>query len=524
MKIAAIDVGTNSFHLLVAVVGVEGSIEVVDRAKDMVRLGETAFKGGVITPEGFARGVEALRGFRRLLDRHQCDAVVAVATSAVREAQNGGEFVRAMHDSTGIELRVIRGDEEAHLVYLGARSSLDFGGRRALIVDVGGGSVELIVGDARESYAASSLKLGVLRLLEKVTGDPIGADERTRLAAHCHRSVEACAPPLRRVGFDFVAMTSGTAHAIGDLIAIQRGAEVGPPRAGTRGRRVAFKDVLALEDLLATRPPAERARMGLDPKRIDSIVPGVILVRSILEVFHADEMVLCETALREGLIADYIAKNRPGLQLVEEFPDLRRRSVFGLCRRCGVHQGHAEQVARLSLDLFRGTRLLHGLPNADGELLEFAALLHDIGYHIAPARHHKHGEYLIANYDMKGFTSDEVTVLAQVVRYHRKTTPKESHEAFARLSPQLKRKVRTLAAILRVADGLDRSYGQLVRQVHCDVGEKSVTLRVAAVGDPALEVWGARRKRDLFEEVFARKMKFDVRAEEEEGEAPPAGG
>jgi exopolyphosphatase/guanosine-5'-triphosphate,3'-diphosphate pyrophosphatase len=516
MKVAAIDVGTNSFHLLVARVGVEGGIEVVDRAKDMVRLGESTFRAGaggaaVISPEAFARGEEALRGFRRLLDRHACDAVVAVATSAVREAQNGGEFARAMRDSTGIDLRVIRGDEEAHLVYLGARGSLDFKGRRALLCDVGGGSSELIVGDARESYAATSLKLGVLRLLERVTTDPITDDERTRLANYCHRAIEEVAPPLRRVGFDFVAMTSGTAHAIGDLIALSKGTP--PSKNPQRNRRVAFADVLALEASLCSKSQAERGRMGIDPKRLDSIVPGVILVRSILEVFHADEMTLCESALREGLIADYVAKNRPGIQLVEEFPDLRRRSVIGLARRCGVHQGHAEQVARLALDLFRGTRLLHGMPNSDGELLEFAAILHDAGYHISPSRHHKHGEYLISNYDMKGFTSDEVALIAQVVRYHRKATPKDSHEGYARLSPPQRKKVKILAALLRVADGLDRSYGRLVRGLHCEVGEKSITLRVAAVGDTALEVWGSRRKRDLFEEVFARKMKVEVSIE-----------
>jgi exopolyphosphatase/guanosine-5'-triphosphate,3'-diphosphate pyrophosphatase len=515
MKIAAIDIGTNSFHLLVARVGVEGGFEVVDRAKDMVRLGESTFRGGsgVIAPDAFARGVDALKSFKRLAERHECDAVICVATSAVREAQNGGEFVRALHDSTGLEVRVIRGDEEAHLVYLGARGSLDFGGRRALLCDVGGGSVELIVGDARESYAATSLKLGVLRLLERVTTDPISAEEKAKLSAHCHRVVEDAAPPLRRVGFDFVAMTSGTAHAIGELIAAKKGN--GPIERGKKWR-VKFEDVLALEAELGSSNAAARARLTIDPKRLDSIVPGVTLVRSILEVFHADEMVLCDGALREGMIADYVARNRPGIQLVEEFPDLRRRSVMGLARRCGVHMGHAEQTARLALDLFRGMRVLHGLPNADGELLEFATLLHDIGYHISPSKHHKHGEYLIANHDMKGFSAEEIAMLAQVVRYHRKATPKEGHEAFGRLAPAIKRKVRILGAILRVADGLDRSYGRLVRQVHCEVGDKAVTLRLSALGDAALEVWGARRRRDLFEEVFARKMKIEVVAAEPE--------
>jgi exopolyphosphatase/guanosine-5'-triphosphate,3'-diphosphate pyrophosphatase len=517
MKIAAIDVGTNSFHLLIARVGMEGNVEVLDRAKEMVRLGESAFApagGGVISPEAFGRGVEALRSFKRLADRHQCEAIVAVATSAVREAANGGEFVRAMRDSAGIDVRVIRGDEEAHLIYLGARSALDFGGRRAVIADIGGGSVEVIVGDARESYHATSLKLGVLRLrAEKVTTDPISPEERARVASHCHRVLEAAAPPMRRIGFDFVAMSSGTAQAVGELIAHRRGQQ---GWGQLKTRRVSFQDVLALENDLCARAAVDRARLPLDPKRVDSIVPGVILVRCILEVLHADDMVLCDAALREGLVADWVARNRPGIQLVEEFPDLRRRSVIGLARRCGYHQAHAEQVARLALGIFRGTRALHGLSNADGELLEFAAALHEIGYHIAPSKHHKHGAYLIRNYDLKGFTKEEIEALAQIVRYHRKSIPKESHPEFTALSAAWKRKVSLLAGILRVASGLDRSYTQVVRELRCELSDKTLVLHLAVAGDAALEVWGARRKSDLLEQVFGRKLKIDVYEDEEQ--------
>lgn len=515
MKIAAIDCGTNSFHLIIARVTVDGSIEVVERAKEMVRLGDSAFRGGMIAPEAFERCLTSLKAFRLIAERHECEATIAVATSAVREAVNGGELLRELQDATGLEVEVIGGDDEARLIYLGVRNSLDFGGRKALIVDIGGGSLELVVGDARESRFRTSLRLGVLRLLaERVSTDPISPDERARLVAHCHRAIEAVAPAVRAIGFDFVALTSGSANAVADLIAAQRGPSVPP----TRPRRIAFADVHALEELICSRSAAERARLpGMDARRVDSIVPGVILVRTLLETFHADEATLCDAALREGMIADWVARNRPGIQLIEEFPELRRRSVIGLCRRSGYHRGHAEQVARLSLDIFRGTRALHGLTNADGELLEFAALLHDIGYLISPKGHHKHGAYLISSADMKGLSAEEVAVLAQTVRYHRKATPKESHEGFAALSPPLRRKVRVLAAILRVADGLDRSYGSVVRHVHCDVGDKAVTLRLTAGGDPALEVWGARRKRDLLEEVFSRKVRLEI------GEAPADG-
>jgi exopolyphosphatase/guanosine-5'-triphosphate,3'-diphosphate pyrophosphatase len=441
----------------------------------------------------------------------------AVATSAVREAQNGGDFLREVAEAAGVEVRVIGGEEEARLIYLGVRGSLDFGGRRALIADIGGGSVEIIVGDARDLHVSTSLKLGVLRLLaERVTTDPLSPDERARLVAHCHRALEPMAAKARGAGFDFVAMSSGTAQAVADLITALKAEKSAAPNSSPRPRRIAFADVHALEEAIVSKGAAERGRLpGLDPRRVDSIVPGVIVVRAILEAVHADEMTLCDGALREGMLADWVARNRPGIRLIEEFPDLRRRSVVGLCRRFAYHEAHAEQTARLALDVFRGTRALHGLSNADGELLEYAALLHDIGYHISPQRHHKHAAYLIASADMKGFTVEELAVIAQVVRYHRKATPKDSHAEFMALAPPLRRKVKVLAGILRIADGLDRSFTQLVRQVHVEASDKAVTMRIVVVGvggasDPSLEVWGARRKRDLFEEVFSRKVKIEV--------------
>jgi exopolyphosphatase/guanosine-5'-triphosphate,3'-diphosphate pyrophosphatase len=505
MKIAAIDVGTNSLHLLVARVGSDGSVEPLERGKEMVRLGDSAFKGA-ISPEAFTRSVETLRRFRELADRSGADALIAVATSAVREADNGGDFVRVVRDETGVELNVIGGDEEARLIYLGARSALNLGGRRALIVDIGGGSVELVVGDARDRYFTASHKLGVLRLLERwKPSDPPTADERARLAADLHRALEPSIAEARRAGFDLVAMSSGTARQVADLIPLPA------DRVAEKPRRVLFRDVFALEDRLSQMTSADRAKVpGLEPRRVDSIVPGVILIRSLLEVAHADEYVLCDAALREGLVFDFVARHRPDVQIVDEIPDLRRRSVVQLARRCQVNQAHSEHVARLALDLFRGTRQLHNLSNSDGELLEFAALLHDIGFHIASSKHHKHTAYLIANTEMKGFSAEEVTLLSQVARYHRKATPKDTHDPFGKLSAALQNRIRVLAALLRVADGLDRGYVQRVRAARCRVTDKTVEIIVQAEGDPEIEIWGARRKGDLFEEVFGRKLKCVV--------------
>ncbi|HEX4459549.1 MAG TPA: hypothetical protein VIA18_16325 [Polyangia bacterium] len=310
MKIAALDVGTNSIHLLIARVGADGQVEPLDRAKEMVRLGDSAFKG-VIAPDAFARATECIRRFRAQAERAGVDAIIAVATSAVREAENGGDFVRVVRDETGIELTVIRGEQEARLIYLGARAALNLAGKKALIIDIGGGSVELIVGDAREAHYATSLKLGVLRLLDQYApSDPITPDQRVRLAEQLHRQLEAPTAAIRKIGFDLVAMTSGTARAVAELI---------PATNADKPRTVAFNDVYAVEQRLCATTTIERLKMpNLDPKRVDSIIPGVILVRSLLEVVHADAYVLCEAALREGLVADYAARNGPGIQLIDE--------------------------------------------------------------------------------------------------------------------------------------------------------------------------------------------------------------
>lgn len=539
MRIAAIDCGTNSFHLLIGQVNADGVVVTIDRAKDMVRLGDSTFSTGVISPEAFARAAEALRTFRRIAESHSCDAIIAVATSATREADNGGEFVRAMRDETGIDLQVISGEEEARLIYLGARSTLPLASRRALLVDIGGGSVELMVCDGRELYFQRSLKLGVLRLLQQLKGDPPTADEIAQLAEHCHRQLEKIAGPMLRIGFDLVALSSGTARALAELIApaqqpprpVEGIKEREPPKEGKEGkdraRIIRFGDIYALEQRLCAVSNVDRARLaGLDPRRVDSIVAGVVLVRSLLEVFHADEYMLCDAALREGLIYDYAAKNRPGIQLVDEFPDLRRRSVVGLMRRTEVREPHAQHVARLALDLFRGLRPLHGLPNADGELLEFAALLHDIGFYIAASKHHKHGQYLIENIAMPGFSDDEIHVLAQTVRYHRKSTPKEGHEDFAALAEPLRRKVRVLAGLLRIADGLDRTNRQLVQSVRVRILSKEIelVLSIGSTEDVELELWSARRKADLAEEVFRRKVRLLLHRPREEAPPPEAPG
>jgi exopolyphosphatase/guanosine-5'-triphosphate,3'-diphosphate pyrophosphatase len=506
MRIAALDIGSNSFHLIVAHVDATGRIDILDRAKELVRLGE-ALRSGVIAPAIFDRGLEALRALKRIADRHRPDALQAVATSAVREAQNGGEFVRAIRDELGIEVRVIRGQEEAHLIYLGARRALDLAGRRVALFDIGGGSTELILADARECYFAASLKLGVLRLRDEwQCADPPSPREAASLADRMRSALEPTVARVKAMGFDFVALTSGTAFSVAGLASRIGGGQLnGQPRVLT------FRALCEVERKLLSMTTAERAKLpGIDPRRADTIAPGAILLRAVLELAAVDEATLCEPALREGIIADYVAKNRPGIQLAEEFPDQRRRVVMELARRSHYPEAHSHHVARLALSIFHQTRELHGLPNSDGLLLEYAALLHDIGFYISGSRHHRHAHYLITTHEMRGFSQEEAQVVALVARYHRKVAPKKSHPEYAAMSRHAQKKVAKLAAILRIADSLDRTHANLVRAVRCTINAKTIELRLEADDDPELELWAARRKGDLFEALFHRRLRFAV--------------
>jgi exopolyphosphatase/guanosine-5'-triphosphate,3'-diphosphate pyrophosphatase len=506
MRIAALDIGSNSFHLIVAQVSPSGRMEILDRAKEMVRFGES-LRTGMIAPDVFRRGLDALRSLKRIGDRHQPDAMIAVATSAVREAQNGGEFARAVRDELGIDMRVIRGQEEAHLIYLGARNALDLAGRRVALFDVGGGSTELILADARECYFTISLKMGVLRLRDDwQTADPPSAREVAALGDRVRSALEPVIARVRAMGFDFVALTSGTAFALAAV-----GARILNGQSGSPPKTLSFRTLCDLEKKLLSLTLAERNKLsGLDPRRADTIIPGAILIRAILELSGVDQATLCEPALREGIIADYVAKNRPGIQLVEEFPDQRRRSVMELARRCHYPETHSHHVARLALSIFHQTRELHGLTNSDSLLLEYATVLHDIGFHISGSRHHRHAHYLISTSDMRGFSQEEIQIVALIARYHRKTAPKKSHPEFSDLSKEAQKKVSKLSSILRIADSLDRTHANLVRAVRCTINPKTIELRLETDDDPELELWTARRKGDLFEELFGRRLRFAV--------------
>lgn len=509
MRIAAIDIGTNSVHMIVVRVRPDLSFEVIDREKVMVRLGAGGLDGRRLTSEATASALQALSRFQRLAQSHSVDEVLATATSAVREASNGGGFLRRIEQETGIRARVISGTEEARLIHLAAVYGVDVGGARAVVIDIGGGSVELTLGTATSIQFAKSHKLGAIRLTERwVRSDPLSDRDERKLVKHITSEIDRSCEQIASAGFDRVIGTSGTILSIGAVAATTEG---GTPPVELRNLRVPAKQIRSVrKDLVAKRLQERLAVPGLDSRRADLVVAGVVLLDTVLQRLGADELTLCDLALREGIVLDYIHGHKGQIARAGRIPDVRRRSTIELAERCNYQATHAQQVARLALALFDQTRTIHGLTDREREWLEYAALMHDLGMHISYPRHHHHSYYLIKNGDLRGFDPDEIEVMALIARYHRRGVPKKTHDEYARLSAPSRRAVRLLASILRVAESLDRSHAQVISGIEVRDRADDLLLMVHASGDAELEVWAAQSHVEPFERAVGKPVRLET--------------
>ena len=509
MRIAAIDIGTNSVHMIVLRVRPDLSFEVIDREKEMVRLGAGGLDGRALTDTAMTAALQALSKFGRLAESHEVDEIVAAATSAVREAENGRQFLAAIQQHTGIRPRVISGTEEARLIHVAAAYGVDVAGGSAVVIDIGGGSVELTLGTATQVQVACSLKIGVIRLTERfVQTDPLSGRDERRLVKQINAALGEPVTEITGHGFDRVIGTSGTILSLGALAASD-GRPLGSEEL--RNRRISAKQVHRLRKRIVDFDLARRLQIpGLEPRRADVSVAGAVLLDTILRRLGADELTLCDLALREGLALDYIHRNRAQIAKVEQYPDVRRRSVIELAERCNYGPEHAQQVRRLALSLFDQTRGVHGLTDREREWLDYSALLHDIGLHISYTRHHRHSYYLIKHGDLRGFEPEEIEVLALVARYHRRATPKRSHQDYGTLRTELRRTVKILAALVRVAESLDRSHAQSASSVDLLPNGDAFLIRIGPAGDVELELWAARRSVAPLEEVLGTLVRFEV--------------
>ncbi|HEX6422828.1 MAG TPA: Ppx/GppA phosphatase family protein [Acidimicrobiales bacterium] len=515
--LAAVDIGTNSVHLVVARVD-EDRIEVVEREREMVRLGSAAGDMKRLAPDAIDRGIEALVRFQQVAAIHGA-GVRAVATSAVREAENRAEFLDRAR-AVGVEVEVISGFEEARLIHLGVLQAVPVFDRRVVVCDIGGGSTELVVGSQGDIVASRSLKLGSIRLTRRYfPGDKL---ERGAVEA-CRRDIRAAlAPAVRQVersGFDVAVGSSGTIEAVCRMVAARSGNSV--PRT-LNNMTVSRDDIDRVVRRLVKAPTVkERAKVpGLDAGRADIILAGALILEQVVHEIGATELTFSDYALREGVLLDTWRREHGGS--LHHLSDLRRRSVLRLAGQMDEDPAHSAQVAKLALAVFDATAARHGLGDDSREVLEAAALLANVGLFVSHAGHHKHSYYVIRNSEMlTGFTDREIELIAQVARYHRKSAPRKKHPEFAALGRDDQHRVRVLAGILRVAVGLDRNHAARVRSVTCRDGDGRdgdgalvVEVTPEPGADVSLELYAANVRAELLADALGAPVEVvEVAAE-----------
>lgn len=510
MRVAAIDVGSNSIHMIIAQVESDGRFRVLDRAKEMVRLGQRTLTKGRLSADAMRAGVRTLAAFRTLADRHGVNRIKAVATSAVREAANGGEFIQQVQDEVGLRVKVIPGREEARLIYLGVSHAINLRGAPALLIDVGGGSVEVILVHDGTPVELDSLKIGVSRLSEQfIKSDPPSGKELQKLDAHIAEHLDPILRRAARLGVRRIVATSGTLLSV---ITIAGHLNKEPPDGHLNNFVVSAGAVRKVRRLVCKADQDARQRIpGLDAKRVELIIPGACIADYVATRLRAKEVIACTWALREGVLLDFIARHQKGIAETERYPDVRHRTVARFTRHLGETEEHGAHVARLALRLFDQLKREHKLSAAAREWLEFSALMHDVGHHISHSNHQRHAHYLITNSELLGFRRDEVELIAQVARYHRKAPPKESDAEFHALPAGTRQIVRALSAMLRVADALDRSHYGVVRDITVLRRDKKLILQLETGGeDAALEIWDARERARLLEQLVGLDVDFRI--------------
>lgn len=506
--LAAIDIGTNSFHLVVAKVDNKGILKILSREKEVVRLGKSSTDMKHLSEDAIFRGISTLKRFKLICDSFNAD-IRAVATSATREAINKNEFIGRVFEATGINIEVVSGFEEARLIYLGVLQALSVFNEKILLIDIGGGSTEFLIGEKGKVIYANSIKIGAVRLNEKYFPDGKFRKNNIEDARLFVKSlINPVIRDIKNHNFKKIIGTSGTITNVGMIINSE---DKELPEDNFNYNNYSYnREALAkaAKIILKCEKVSEVKNIkGLDPDRADIITSGIIILEQIFSELNIENITLSNFALREGILFDTINKEHNTL-LSGDMDDIRYRSIINLAENCKYDKAHSQQVLKLSMKIFEEISGESGLSEIDKEYLEAAAILHDIGHNLSHAQHHRHSYYLIRNCELLGFNDEDIEIIANIARYHRKSHPKIKHENFNKLSPKNKEKVKKLSAILRIADGLDRGHNSIVKNLQIENRNNYFEINIISDSNtnPELEIWGANMRKELFEEVFGKKV------------------
>ena len=501
-RYAAIDIGSNSIRMEAAEVVAGQPTRVLASDREVTRLGESVFRIGAVSPDAMDTTCAVLARMAALYRKLDVVGVRAVATSAIRDTSNKHEFLERASAAAGAHVEIISGREEARLIHLGVESVWPQNGRRLLILDIGGGSAEIMAGEDGHLRDAYSKPLGAVRLREIFLHDDPPA---LRQLHQMHEFIEdKLSGPVRRLGktaWDRAIATSATASAVASAVARVPRSQ----RDEIDRRRISTAQVRLLYRKLAERNLAGRRKItGIGPRRAEIIVPGVAVLLDFLQEFHLPAIYYSRAGVRDGIIADLAARN-VGAELSRLTRD-QRREVEDMGRRYGVSTAHARNVAHIASLLFAALHPLHQLAPAYGKLLEAAACLIDVGHYVSNSSHHKHSYYVVSNSDMPGFNERERLLVAALCRYHRRSMPSTMHHAYQLLTPDEKRVLLLLIPLLRLADNMVRDPEERIRSLETRVQNGTVTLVVHSDGDIDLEQWGAERAGETFHQIYGRSI------------------
>jgi exopolyphosphatase/guanosine-5'-triphosphate,3'-diphosphate pyrophosphatase len=515
--IAAIDIGTNSLHMVV--VKIEAtlpSFTIIAREKETVRLGDRNLITGDLKPEVMSKAIACLGRFKTLAESLGTNSIVAVATSAVRESPNGKEFLHQIEIEVGLIVDLISGPEEARRIYLGVLSGMEFNNKPHIIIDIGGGSTELILGDSEEPRSLTSTKIGAVRLTgELIASDPISETEFKYLQAYARgmleRSVEEVQGKLKIGDSPQLIGTSGTIETIATIHVREK---LGLIPTTLNGYQFSLQDLRTWVNRLRKMTNVERAAIaGMPEKRSEVILSGAVILQEAMTLLGVESLIVCERSLREGVIVDWMLTHGFIDNRLRFQSSIRERSVLKTAKKYQTNLEHSARVTAFALDIFDQTKGQLHYWNADQrQLLWAAAILHNCGHYVSHSSHHKHSYYLIRNSELLGYNETEIELIANIARYHRKSPPKKKHDSYRNLLHKEHRTmVNQLSAILRLAVALDRRQIGAISHVQCDYipnfKEFKMSIFPSTIDDEcALEMWSLDYKKGVFEEEFGLRF------------------
>ncbi|MEX2260502.1 MAG: Ppx/GppA phosphatase family protein [Bryobacteraceae bacterium] len=506
-RYAAVDIGSNSVRLQVAETVPSSNPDaapprILATEREVTRLGESVFRQGRVSPQAIEETCGVLSRMARIYEKYNVAGIRAVATSAIRDSGNQDEFLARASEAIGTPVEIISGVEESRLIHLGVQSRWPQKNRKLVIVDIGGGSAEIVLSEEGRMAAAFSKPLGAVRLTEVfIKNDPPTERELHRLDEFIAAKIASAVRRVGAVKVDRAIATSATAAAV--VCAINR-----VPRSERENAdrlRATAPQINKLFRAISTQNAAARRKIpGIGPRRAEIIVAGLAVLRRILQDLGLPSVHYSSAGVRDGIIADLAARG-VGRDLSRPSPE-QRRAVEELARRFGVPLAHARKVADMAHILFDSLHAIHKLPADFGKLLHAAAVLHDVGHYVSDTRHHKHSFYVIDNSDLPGFTDRERHLIAHLCRYHRKSMPTPLHSSFQSLPAEDRRSVVYLIPLLRLADALDRSRRQLIEGMECRLRNGDIQIRLRSEMDPDLEIWAGERVTDAFQEVYGQRL------------------